>query len=312
MRLVRKTVCLAVLCASIVCQSAAIADPSELSETEERALLARVSFEKCLTPQALQLVDELGLREHIEKLQTLSEHEKHKHGIPLSAEGTAIRLEVSEVVITTMLQCQEVIAEIDYEISDNNCLKSAMGSKRDKAILYNTYASLLANGIVASVGNLLQMPQTMNEQPGETLESGSSLMSGALGYLALREQNGRKLSCGIKPNMLAKIFKRPNDPQTEYPDIIWKYLNSPPPGANNNDTRRQRLLQHWVSTGRLNDLTSPKSRAYMRTLGGTVPQVRTVTMSMLDDRTAMLADVRAMVAQIYKELLNLMLVVRAL
>lgn len=289
-----------------------LADPDELSETEERALLARVSVEKCLTPQARQLVDELGLREHIDRLQQLCEHEKHKTGAPLTPEGTALRMEVTEVVLTTMLQCQEVIAQIDYEIADARELMAAMGSKRDKAILYNTYAALFANGIVASVGNLLEMPQTMNEQPGETLASGASLLSGGLGYLALRQQGGAKLSSMIKPNMLAKVFKRPNDSDTEYPHIIWKYLNAVPPGVQNGQTRRQLLMQHWVLNGRLNDLTSPKSREYMRVVSGTIPQVKTVTMNMLDDRSSMLADVRATVSQIYKELLNLMLVVRAL
>lgn len=295
----------------LLCPSTVLADPADLSETEERSVRARVMpVHSVLSPAARQLADELELLPRLAKLQALSEHDRRKREGQTSHENTSLRLELTESVITTMLQCQQVIVEIDGEISEASEYMAVMSARRDKAIAYNNLAQLVANGLVSTAGNYLQMPQTINEQPGEVMETGASTMSGGLGALAMYQQAGEKLSAGIRPNMLAKIFKRPNNEQTEYPDVIWTYLNSNPPGQSK--SRRELLIDAWERLGRIPARNTPAGLRYIRILSGTIPQRRTVTLSMLDDRTAMLGDLRAVVGQIYKELLNLMLVVRAL
>jgi hypothetical protein len=292
--------------------SAALADPDDLSETEQRALRAQVSIEDVLHPSARQLSQQLGILPHLEKLQQLSERDKRRRGEPTSPETTTLRLEVVEVVVTTMLQCQEVIGQIDSEIAEANESAALIATKRDKVIKLNNLAVLFANGIISYTGTMLQMPETISEQPGEVLEAGASAMSAGLGALGMIQQSGMKLSCGIRPNMLAKVFKRPNTEETEYPDVIWSYLNEPLPGVTGGRTRRELLIERWEKIGHLPDDHKDKERAYKRVVAGTVEQKKTVTLNMLGDRVAMLADLRATVSQIYKELLNLMLTVRAL
>jgi len=302
--------------ASVQLCTASYADPEDLSETDIRVEKAQACLTCCLKPPSLQLAKELGLVELLLKLRTLSEHEKHKHGTaPLSSESTSLRQEIGEVVLTTMLQCQEVIAEIDGEISEADELKSAMGNKRDAAIKTNAIANIVTNGFITGVGTTLQepfetFPNSRFELPGEIIEASGSFASAGLGGYALKQNAGVKLSGDIKPNMLAKVFKRPNDDETEYPDVIWRYLNATLPGTK--VTRRQLLIQRWEELGRIPPQNTQKGRLYMRTLAGTIPQKNTITMNMLDDREAMLMDVKADVSQIYKELLNIMLVVRAL
>lgn len=302
---------------ALVCPKS-LANPDDLSETEERAACAQLSVHKCMSPTALQLSDQLGVMQLLARLQNLSEHTKHKHGNPISPESATLRLEVTEIVLTTMLQCQEVIAQIESEISEANEMEAAIQNKRDQAIKTNSIANVFANGLLCGGGTILQMPfETFSnsrwELPGEAVEGAGSLLSGALGGYALRQNLGAKLSLNaIKPNMLAKVFKRPNDAQTEYPDVIWKYLNTAPPDLKNGATRRQLLIERWEELGRIPPQNTLKGRLYMRTLAGTIPQIKTVTINMLDDRGAMLVDLKAEVAQIYKELLNMMLVVRAL
>jgi hypothetical protein len=310
------TIILLVMAAILLC-SAALADPDELSETNERVVKAQVSLDSCLTRASLQLAGELGLVPLLTRLQDLSEHDKHKRGAPLSPEGTTLRLEITEVSMTTMLQCQEVIAEIESEISEDNELGAALSERRNRAIKTNAIANIFSNGLVAGIGTMLQepfetYPNSRFEIPGEVVEAAGGLFSGGLGGYALVQANGAKLSSGIKPNMLAKVFKRPNDAETEYPDVIWRYLNTPLPDSSTGVTRRQLLIRHWEELGRIPPLITAKGRTYVRVLSGTIPERKTITIDMLDDRTAMLADVRAEVSQIYKELLNIMLVVRAL
>jgi hypothetical protein len=310
---IRKAVSSLVLAATVVFSAAgaALADPDDLSETEQRALQARVSVDDVLQPAAKQLSQQLGILPHLERLQQLDEREKRMRGEPVSPASAILRLEVTEIVVTTMLQCQEVIAQIDTEIAEANESVSLIGSKRDKVIKLNNLAVLFANGLISYTGTMLQMPETMSEQPGEVLEAGASAFSAGLGALGMWQQNGMRLSCGIRPNMLAKVFKRPNNPETEYPDVIWNYLNSPLPINPHGKTRRELLIDRWEKIGHLPDDHKDKERAYMRVVAGTVVQKKTVTLNMLGDRVAMLADLRATISQIYKDLLNLMLTARA-
>lgn len=289
----------------------ALADPDDLSETEERsAKLASMPVHTLLSPAGKQLATSLGVLPQLQKLAELREHRGKKQG-EISHLNASLRLELTETILTTMLQCQQVIVEIDSEISESSEFIAAMGSRRDRAIQYNSLASLVANGIVSTTGNYLQMPPNMSQIPGDTMEAGASMLSGCLGAMAMYQQNGEKLSAGIRPNMLAKVFKRPNNEVTEYPDIIWTYLNTVPPGSNQSKTRRELLIDSWEKLGRIPSPSEQKGREYVRILSGTIPQKKTVTISMLEDRSAMLADLRAIVGQIYKDLLNLMLVVRA-
>lgn len=307
--LLRQLTLLVLLISSI---TPCFADPADLSDTEERSQqIQKLPPETMLNPTAKQLAQTLGVLPSLQRLQQLCEHGKRKHG-QLSPEGGALRLEILESIVTTMLQSQQVIVEIDAEISEANEFMAAMSDKRDRAIRINSLTALVANGLVSTAGNYLQMPQTINEQPGEVLESGASGLSGGLGALALYQQNGDKLSAGIRPTMLAKIFKRPNNEATEYPDVIWTYLNTVPANSAAAVSRREHLIENWEKLGRIPSSTTPEGKKYIRILSGTIPQHKTLTIGMLDDRSAMLADLRAEVGQVYKELLNLMLVVRAL
>jgi hypothetical protein len=298
--------------------SKSLADPDDLSETETRAARAQVSWPSCLTRESYQLAGELGLVDLLTRLQRLHEHNKHKTGSPLSPESTTWRLEIAEVVLTTALQCQAVIAQIETETAGTLEIKAALEGQRDKSSRTNAKANVIANGSISTFGNLLQMPfettpDSRYELPGEIVESAGTIMAAGLGGIALRQSRGTALSAPIEPNMLAKIFKRPNNSKTEYPDVIWRYLNSVPPGPNKNTmTRRELLIERWIELGRVPPLNTEKGRVYARTLAGTIPQNKAVTIDMLEDRAAMLLDLRAEVNQIYKELLNMMLVVRAL
>jgi hypothetical protein len=303
---------------AILWSSPALGDPDDLSETEIHAEQAKKALQNCLTPAALQIASELNLSPLFSRLQKLDEHSKHKKGEPVSPECAVLRLEISEVVITTMLQCQEVIAQIDSETAAGLAIKASMEDKRDRAVKTNSYANIIANGAVTGSGSMLQMPfetvtDSRYELPGEALESAGALMAGTLGGWALHQSAGDKLSYPIKPNMLAKIFKRPNDADTEYPDVIWRYLNSVPPNSGPLGlSRRQELIRRWEDLGRIPPQNTVKGRTYMRIIAGTIPQNKSITISMLRDRAAMLQDLKGVVSQIYKELLNIMLTARAL
>jgi hypothetical protein len=295
----------------------ALADPSDLSETEVRAKQAHASIGACLTKESNQLGNELGVVDLLTRLQRLDEHEKHKRGIPLSPESITLRLEAREILCTTMLQCQAVIAQIESDTLETLEIKTALENRRDSSQKTNSKANIWANGVLSGLGQTLQIPfetapDSRAEYSGEVTSATADFAAVGLGYLALHQSKGIALNGYVRPNMLAKIFMRPNDARTEYPDSIWRYLNSVPPGSKSNQARRQLLIDRWVELGRIQPLNTEKGRQYSRELAGTVLQPNAVNVDMLEDRVAMLADVRVEVSQIYKELLNMMLLLRAL
>jgi hypothetical protein len=115
--------------------------------------------------------------------------------------------------------------------------------------------------------------------------------------------------------MLARFFGRQPDAieaiPSVYPDTVWSYLNSAPPSqpslsASNSSqsnstepnmvTRREQLVAKWRAEGRINQDTSPKSQRRLESISGNISQVRKLNISDLDNRLAMLLDVRAKVS----------------
>jgi hypothetical protein len=216
-----------------------------------------------------------------------------------------------------MLHCQAVIAQIESDTLETLEIKTALENRRDSSQKTNSKANIWANGVLSGLGQTLQIPfetapDSRAEYSGEVTSATADFAAVGLGYLALHQSKGIALNGYVRPNMLAKIFMRPNDARTEYPDSIWRYLNSVPPGSKSNQARRQLLIDRWVELGRIQPLNTEKGRQYSRELAGTVLQPNAVNVDMLEDRVAMLADVRVEVSQIYKELLNMMLLLRAL
>jgi hypothetical protein len=115
--------------------------------------------------------------------------------------------------------------------------------------------------------------------------------------------------------MLARFLGRQPDAMeaipSVYPDAVWSYLNSAAPAqpslsASNSSqstpaqsnivTRREQLVAKWRAEGRINQDTSPKSQRRLESISGNISQVRKLNISDLDNRVAMLLDVRAKVS----------------
>jgi hypothetical protein len=100
--------------------------------------------------------------------------------------------------------------------------------------------------------------------------------------------------------MLARFFGRKPDAveaiPSVYPAAVWSYLNSPTQSEPNLGTRREQLISKWRSEGRLEPDASPKAKGRIETASDSLSQVRKLNIGNLDDRIAMLLDVRARVS----------------
>jgi hypothetical protein len=106
--------------------------------------------------------------------------------------------------------------------------------------------------------------------------------------------------------MLARFFGRQPDASeaipSVYPEEVWSYLNSVPPSQPTKSTRREQLIAKWRSEGRVEQDGSVKSERGVAALSGKISQSRRLSIDELDDRVAILLDVRATVSLMKREL----------
>ena len=144
---------------------------------------------------------------------------------------------------------------------------------------------------------------------GNGIGVGGGAASVVLSIIGMRKQGGR-LPLGDSPRMLARFFGRqPPGPEvipSVYPKGVWSYLNSVSPGDSGRVTRRDQLIAKWRKEGKVGPDNSIKSQRKVEALSGTSSQTVKLGISELDDRVAMLMDVRARVSLMKRQLSEIM------
>lgn len=265
-----------------------------------------------LSPMAKEVAKDIGLTQHIVNIQDLRAKAANPDVIKLDVQFLFLKQEMTEILLTTFLETREVVAVVDDEMSRASELKDLLESRRDRAIRLNNITNFTSGGALAMIGSGIQIGG------GNAINNAGNLMEVAAGGLAtgistyaLKQSSGEKRSAGVNPNMLAKLFDLPTSIDTEIPTPIWNYLKEPIPGGKG-ESRRDLLIDRWVKLGRIPPPTSKAGQRRVALLAGAVAQTHEVTIDLLDDRVAMLNDMRAVVGSMTRELLEIMRVMRKL
>jgi hypothetical protein len=99
--------------------------------------------------------------------------------------------------------------------------------------------------------------------------------------------------------MLAEFFERPALPDSKYPATIWAFLDEAAPNGPDGLTRRQQLIQTWVEVKRIDSLASADK---IRRLTSQPAERLDLSIDDLEDRAAMLQDVRARISFLKRDL----------
>jgi hypothetical protein len=249
-----------------------------------------------LSPEAAQVADEIGVAPLLKKLERLPGGPPGGSGVSL--ESLAVRQEITERVLSTSLDVDSVNAVIDSEIEQIRGIRADIQAKRDKAQNIINIASIFTGGVAGAITSALQFkPSTVNL--GNGIGVGGGAGSVVLSIIGIRMQGGRR-SLGDSPRMLARFFDRQPD-ATEaipsvYPEAVWSYLNSAATSQPNTGMPREQLIAKWQREGRLKQDGSPKGERRIESLSGNISQMRRLSINELNDRVAMLLDVRARVS----------------
>lgn len=290
--------CLLLLTNFCVCSQA----QSSANQATESAAL------KQLSPGAREVAQEIGVSSLLERLMSLPATERGS-GAVMSLEALSLRQQITETVVTTSLEIDGVVAEIDSELGQIAAVRAVLEARRDRALAIGSIANIVAGGATGVLGTALQFKDT-TAKAGNIIGVTGGGISTFLSFIGIRQQRGGKEALGVTPNMLAKIFDRPTEFHSGYPEEIWTYLNSIPPTENTSETRRAQLLKFWSSTGRIDADNAAKAQGKIELLTSGASQQKKLTIDLLSDRAAMLSDVRSRVSLMKRDLSKLMLALK--
>jgi len=260
-----------------------------------------------LSPAGRDIAEQIGVMGLINEL--IDVRNQLPENPSLALKHMELKQKLLQAVLIASLQVRDATARIDKETADINRVSGVLSDKRDRALKTNTMANIFGNGALNEIGQAGEM--RIKEEPGEIVELVSGGLVIALGSLALYQQSGGKRTVPTKPNMLAKVLGCRIDGDTEYPAVIWNYLNRAPAGSKSVKTRLEILIEQWQKCNTIGPAKNPKMRRRFAELSNTHATGK-VNLDLLGDRKDMLNDVKAEIFQMDRDLLELLLNTQAL
>ncbi len=265
-----------------------------------------------LSPTAKEVSKDIGVSKFILELEALRAKSLNPDALKLDVQFLFVKQQMTEILLTTFLETREVVSSVDDEMSRSSELKDLLESRRDRAIRLNNITNFTSGGALAMIGSGIQIGGgSAIGNAGNVMEVAAGAVATGISTYALKQSSGEKRSAGVNPNMLAKLFNLPTTKDHEIPTPVWNFLNEPIPGGKG-ESRRDLLIERWVQLGRIPPPNSKAGQRRIALLAEAVAQPHAVTIDLLDDRVAMLNDMRAAVGAMSRELLEIMKVMRKL
>jgi hypothetical protein len=298
-----------VLAVLIVSSEAALAQNAsspQSSHSNINPVPALVSQTARLSPGAQEMANELKVAPLLDRLARLPDADRC--GATPSLEALTLRQAVSDRVLGASLEIDGTFAGIDNELGAIDAVRNELEDRRDRVLKINNIAAIIAGGFGGVVATALQFKDSTT-QAGNVVGVGAGAVSTFLSVLGLRQQVGGRQALGSRTNMLAKLFGRTPKQHSDYPEEVWTYLNAKPPTEAGPESRIERLKSDWVKAGRIDSDPSKTSRKIdLITDTSSTPQK--LSIGSLNDRSAMLADVRLRISLMKRDLSKLLLATR--
>lgn len=268
-------------------------DPWKHGSPAEHLYAARLSTKAAeaqeLTPSAEEVARAAGLLSDLQRLQELMELPPD----PANAgEALSLRQEILEGVMSSSLEVDATIAQIDDEIAHARELRDYLADKRDRTVNLFNLSSITAGGVLGIVSSALQLsPHLARTGLATGIVSGGT--TSALSIMGLKAQKGEERRFTFPSNMLAKLFDRPLEENSDYPFAVWQFITSVAATDPDKITRQERLIRTWVEVKRIDPPHTPKAKAEIERVTSRPSDGCKLTIDDLDNRIAMLQDLRA-------------------
>jgi uncharacterized small protein (DUF1192 family) len=244
----------------------------------------------------------IGVSPELGELRTL---EKTARDSLQNWKMVALSERIDRRVLMSSLEVDATVALIDNEIARATEVRGFLADKRDRKISRaNLLSALLGGGLGATSAGL----QLSSARRNSTVATGiaGGVISSALALYGIRAERGGTKTLDADSNMLAPFFDLPESPSSGYPPAMWTFLSEVAPSDPDQMTRRERLIHTWLELKRLDSLTTSSGRVKIEHVASMPSQHLKLTVDDLEDRIAMLQDVRAKLSYLKRDLGALM------
>jgi hypothetical protein len=209
---------------------------------------------------------------------------------------------ISERIMAASLQVDATIAQIDNEISIADEVHGYLSDRRDRTVNRANLLGILLGGGLSATSSVLQLSTNLDTASSALDIAGGSASVG-FALMGIHAQKGGSAPFDFNSNMLAEFFDRPTLPTSQYPATVWAFLNEPSPTSPEHLTRKAQLLKTWVVVQRLGSLSNTDKIARVTSEPS---EMLKLSIDDLEDRAAMLQDVRARISFLKRDLGNLL------
>jgi hypothetical protein len=247
--------------------------------------------------QAAEAIGLLPLYSRIKQLETNSTSEDRN-------EIVVLQHQILLRVTSASLQVNATTGQIDAEIADTRELENYLSSRRNSRVNLLNLASLGIGGTVGTANSALGFTDhNLASSVTSLVASGATL---GLSIWELKVSQGQAKVLQAQSNMLGEIFGRPSAMADMYPPVVVKFMHAVPSEDQEGLSREERLIRSWVRVGRIPAPDTPKGREKIIHLTSRPGDDLKQSIEDLDDRQAMLYDLRVRLNHIQQDLATLL------
>jgi hypothetical protein len=242
----------------------------------------------------VSLAKEWGVYDKIEHLDKVAAQFKATQSTQDTLNYLLAKQKVTEELADLGYDVRRCTNAVDREIAMNSSKAAYLTELRDKAIRLNTYADFLAGGLTGILSGALELGD-VSRFSYSTIDVVEGAAQAGLSAYAYKAEHSGDRTQGTMPNVLAAVVN-PDRQHNAYPDSVRTFLNSPAVAGDATTSRIKSMLARWE---RLNFCLTHTGRHRLKGghrlkhITGTHTEDATATIDLLEDRTAMLQDLRA-------------------
>jgi hypothetical protein len=265
-------------------------------------LLALPAAAQSLSPEARQTAGIIGIVSTLDQFGKLRTEPPSPDTV---VQKLVLQQQMTTALLDAVLDVDAVIASIQSEETQLQHVQNRLSSQRDRVVGLATLGSIIAGSGVGIIGNSLALSKK-TALAGNAVSVGSGVAATVLSLVAIRLARGGKESIEVSPKMLARLLGRPSPDISLWPGDVWNFLNAVPVQSTRTRTRLESLKDTWTVQGRISLRNSAASEAKIAFLTSSSAEPRRLSLDNLSDRSAMLADTRAQVALMKRDLAELL------
>ena len=267
-----------------------------------------------LSANSMQLSENIGLSPVLERISTLRDRAS-KLGSEQTIESLSVKQDLLDETLAARLIVQKASLEIDFTVAEieaerqvYNELLSTFKNDRDKALARTNAFAFISNGILWAVTGALFIPpykHPVYNIPAGIVGIPAGLVPSIASMYTFKQINGKKRDSEEEPNMLAKVFNYPTNPEIEYPNSVWTYLNQVPQDGSTSKKRIDQMIERWIADSNIPAFNDKNSKKQLDVITASASQKKSLTIATLTARSVMLDQLLAEVNKMKRMLLEL-------